>query len=152
MSKPMVNSSQPYTRKNNLPLLGEGCRNCNVRDKCFMDRCNTVQYTRYQGVSDLTSMYHYYKEDMGFETYVRKYKYGYFLLVKGEKYKSGEIDEGWHFHFYKPDMSDNNHGISNNGHEVEKYGDKYLYIKYLKQHHGINDMIPLKDSNGIILY
>lgn len=140
------------TRKNGLPILGDGCNSCEWRDKCLMDHCNTTKYTRYTGVSDLTSKYHYYKKDLGFECYVRKYKYGYFLLVNGEKYKSGEIETGWRFYFYNSDMSDDCHGLSNNGIEVEKNGKRYLYVKYLKSHYEINDYVPLENSNGIILF
>lgn len=139
------------TRKNNLSLLGEGCKNCNVRDRCYMDHCNITQHTKYEGVSDLASKYHYYTDTLGFECYVRKYKHGYFILVNGEKYKSGEIETGWRFHFYKEDMSDDGHSLSNNGYEVEKNSKRYLYVKYLKYNYGINDYVPLENSN-IILY
>lgn len=147
----MISYVPTNARKNNKPLLGEGCKTCSVRDKCYMDHCNVTQYTKYQGVSDLTSKYHYYKDVLGFECYVRKYKYGYFLLVNGEKYKSGEVETGWRFHFYKEDMSDDDHSLSNNGYEVEKNGKRYLYVKYLKINYGINDYVPLENS-AIILY
>lgn len=141
------------TRKDGLKLLGEGCKECNARDKCFMGKCNVTSYVRYEGVSDLTNKYKYYKDELGFESYIRKYKYGYFLMVKGEKYKSGEIDPTWHIHFYDVDMASSDYGLSSNDtYELEKHGEKYLYIKYMKEEHGINDMIPLKNSNGIILY
>lgn len=140
------------TRKNGLNLLGEGCRDCNVRDKCFMDKCNKISYSKREGVSDLTNRYNHYKNELGFECYARKYKYGYFLIVKGEKYKSGEVDLTWHIHFYEENMESCNCGMSNDGYEVEKRGKRYLYIRYMKENYGINDMIPLEDGNGIILY
>lgn len=139
------------TRKNDLPILGEGCKSCSVRDKCFMDHCNTTQHTRWQGVTELTSDYHNYKDILGFECYVRKYKHGYFLLVNGEKYKSGEIETGWRFHFYNKDMSSAGHSLSNNGCEITKGGKRYLYVKYLKQKYEIGDYVPFENSNGIML-
>lgn len=140
------------TRKCGLNFLGDGCRNCSVKNKCFMDKCNIVQYKQYQGLSDLANRYNYHINDLGFECYIRKYKYGFILIAKGEKYKSGEIDSSWHIHFYDENMKTLNVEISNNGHEIEKRCGRYLYIKHLKETYGINDMIPLKNSNSIMLH
>lgn len=139
------------TRKNGLPLLGDGCVNCGLRDKCQVKECNVILSTKYKGVSDLTSAYYHYKDVLQMECYVREYKYGYYLLVNGEKYKSGLIEEGWRIHFYDKNMKSDGFSLKDNGEIVERRGKKYLHIKGLKRHYDVADYIPLENSKYVLL-
>ena len=140
-----IRHNPEITRKDGLKLLGEGCKNCNVREKCFIDNCNCVVKTRYEGMTDLGSDYMYYK-NAGFEVYIREYRKAYCLIVKGEKFKSGERDYRWQIHVYNKDRKVFGHLLFDDS-EVK---DGYIKRKYMGYHYGLADKIPLKDSSVII--
>lgn len=140
-----IKYSSKITRKNGLDLLGSGCETCNVREKCFMDKCNCVVKSVYEGMTDLGNEYIHYK-NAGFEVYVREYRNSYCLIVKGEKFKSGESDNKWRIHVY--DKNRNKFAqIQLCDNEVK---DSYIRRKYLGYHYGLADRIPLKDTQIII--
>ena len=142
------------TRKNNLSLLGKGCENCKVRDKCLSPTCCYPIRYAYENCTDMTSDYLTFTQELKLETYIKKRKYGYAIITKGEKYRSGEYDPKWYIHFYEKDGSSSGHGVSymDDSYIKEKNGKRYLYDKGFKFDYGIGDWILLENDNGIILW
>lgn len=141
-------------RKSGLEMLGQGCKKCSIRSKCSLDECRRLARYQYQNCTEMMNDYLTFTHELKLETYVRFTKYGYALVVKGEGYLSGEVDERWHIHFYNKDRTNKKYGIGymDDSYIREKNGKRYLYDKGLKYHYGIGDWIPLEDSKWIMMY
>lgn len=141
-----IKYSPKITRKNGLGLLGNGCENCAVRERCFMEKCNYVVSTKYKNMTDLANDYIHYST-AGFKVFIREYKKSYCLIVNGEKFKSGELDDKWRIHVYDKDRTK----FAQIQFADDEVKDGYIRRKYLGFHYGLADKIPLK-SDYVMIY